>query len=918
MKNPVSKFVLFLFMAIALSQVSDAQKKDKGGKVSIPPPEKVTSVEGITEYRLQNGLKVLLFPDPSKSTITVNITYLVGSRHEGYGESGMAHLLEHLVFKGTPRHPNIPQELTARGARPNGTTWYDRTNYFETFSATEDNLRWALDLESDRMINSFIAKKDLDSEFSVVRNEFESGENDPGSVLMERVMSTAYLWHNYGKSTIGSREDIERVPIENLQAFYRKYYQPDNAVLLVAGKIDEAKTIQMVNEYFGVIPKPTRVLQPTYTVEPTQDGERHVTLRRVGDVQMTAAGYHIPAGGHADFPAVNLLSDILTNEPSGRLYQALVETKKASSVYGFAFALKDPGYAYYAAEVLKDKPLDEVTKIMHDVFDKQLKEKPVTQEEVDRAKNKYVKFFEQTYNNSERVGLTLSEYIAKGDWRLWFQYRDRLEKVTAEDVNRVAAAYFKPSNRTTGVFLPEASPERAVIPQAPDPAESLKGYTGRAALAQAEEFDPSPANIQSRSKTGTIAGGAKYTFLPKQTRGSSVNASITLYIGTENSMTNKSTVATLTAGMLRRGTSNYTFQQLSDALDKIKSSISISGNGQTVSVSIQSDKANFAEALRLTEEALRRPVFPETELEKMREEQLASIEQNRSEPQSIAFMTYGKMTNPYPAGHVRYNMDFDEQVAALKAVKISDIKQFYADFYNGSNAVAVVIGDFNESDALQALTAMVGNWSSKEAFERTPGKHFDIAPVSKKINTPDKANAMVRGGMNLPLRDDDADYVALMAGNYILGGGFLNSRLATRIRQKDGLSYGVGSFLQADSRDVTGAFGVFAIYNPGNSDKLLIAFKEEITRAVTEGFTEQELKDAVAGMLQSRNVSRSQDRELVGRMSSLLYNNRTMDWEDAIDKKLASLTVDQVNAAMKKWIDPSKMIMVEAGDFEKK
>jgi zinc protease len=230
--------------------------------------KKGASVEGITEYRLDNGLRVLLFPDQTKQTITVNVTYLVGSRHENYGETGMAHLLEHLVFKGTPRHPNIPKELTERGASPNGTTWYDRTNYFETFAATDDNLDWALDLEADRMVNSFISKKDLDSEFSVVRNEFESGENSPFRVTQQRMMAAAFEWHNYGKTTIGARSDIENVPIEKLQAFYRKYYQPDNAVLLVAGKFDEAKTLELVNQKFGVIPKPDRRLDPIYTIEP--------------------------------------------------------------------------------------------------------------------------------------------------------------------------------------------------------------------------------------------------------------------------------------------------------------------------------------------------------------------------------------------------------------------------------------------------------------------------------------------------------------------------------------------------------------------------------------------------------------------------------------------------------------------------
>src|SRR5688500_3165060 len=256
--------------------------------------QRVTSVEGITEYSLANGLRVLLFPDQSKATITVNVTYLVGSKHENYGETGMAHLLEHLVFKGTPNHPNIPQELTEHGARPNGTTWVDRTNYFETFNATEENLKWAIDLEADRMVNSYISKKDLDSEMTVVRDEFEAGEHSPLRLLMQRIMSTAYLWHNYGKSTIGSRADLENVPIERLQAFYKKYYQPDNAVVTVVGKIDEAKTLELINASFGVIPKPARQIDQTYTLDPTQDGERSVVLKRVGDTQVAMTAYHIP------------------------------------------------------------------------------------------------------------------------------------------------------------------------------------------------------------------------------------------------------------------------------------------------------------------------------------------------------------------------------------------------------------------------------------------------------------------------------------------------------------------------------------------------------------------------------------------------------------------------------------------------
>ncbi len=374
-------------------------------------PEKYTSVEGITEYRLPNGLRILLFPDPSKPTITVNITYLVGSRHENYGETGMAHLLEHLVFKGTPKHPNIPEELTKHGARPNGTTWLDRTNYFETFSATDENLEWALDLESDRMVNSFIAKKDLESEMTVVRNEFEMGENSPNSILEERILSTAYLWHNYGKSTIGCRADLENVPIDRLQAFYRNYYQPDNAILLIAGKFDEKKALGLITKYFAPIPRPNRTIQKTYTLDPTQDGERSVTLRRTGDIQIAAAAYKICAGTHPDFPALEMLISILAEDGTGRLYKALVDTKKASSVTGYGFPTKEPGYMYFATEVRVQQSLDSARQIFLATLDSAAKQ-PVSKEDVERARTALLKIINLTLNSADRVGLQLSEYMA--------------------------------------------------------------------------------------------------------------------------------------------------------------------------------------------------------------------------------------------------------------------------------------------------------------------------------------------------------------------------------------------------------------------------------------------------------------------------------------------------------------------------
>ncbi|MDJ1501910.1 pitrilysin family protein [Xanthocytophaga agilis] len=891
-------------------------KPTSGTTAKVSAPVKVTSVEGITEYALSNGMKVLLFPDQSKQTITVNITYLVGSRNENYGETGMAHLLEHLVFKGSTKHPNVAQELTAHGCNPNGTTWLDRTNYFEVFQATDENLNWALDMESDRMVNSFIAKKDLESEMTVVRNEFEMGENYPSNILMQRTVSSAYLWHNYGNSTIGARADIEKVPIDRLKAFYRNYYQPDNAILLVAGKFDEAKTLKLVNEKFGVIPKPTRKLQTTYTDEPTQDGERLVSLQRTGDVQALCAVYHIPAGAHADFPACEVMTELLTDEPSGKLYKSLVETKKASYVYGYNFALREPGVAVYNAGIRLESSLDSAKNIFVKTLNDFAKYTP-SQEEVDRIKNKMSKNAELTLNSPEDFGINLSEYIAQGDWRLFFYTRDQIQKVTPEDVHRVAQNYLKPSNRTLGEFIPTKNPDRAEIPVAPDIASLLKDYKGGEAIAQGEVFDPSPSNIESRTKRETV-GGVKMALLSKKTRGNSVNAQLVLKFGDINSLQNKGIVGSQVVSMLMRGTEKHTRQQIQDELDKLKARVYVYGGADKCVVNIETLRENLPAVLKLVSEFIQTPNFPVEEWEKLKQEKLAQIEEQKSDPQSIAYTELNRYINPFPKSDPRYNFTFDEQIAELNALTIDQIKQFHKDFYGASNANLAISGDFDEKEIKDLVTQSLANWKSPKPYSRLTRTYQDIAAINKSFETPDKANAMFFAQVKLPINDNDPDYPALLLGNEILGGGFLNSRLATRIRQKDGISYGVGSYAFADqSEDKIGGWGAYAIYAPENAGKLEVAFQEEIKKVLTEGFTKQEIEEAKKGWLQNNQVSRAQDGYIAGKLEDNLTYNRTFKWDEEFENKVKALTPEQINAIMKKYIDPSKISIVKAGDFEK-
>jgi zinc protease len=879
--------------------------------------EKVASVEGITEYRFPNGLRVLLFPDPTKSNITVNVTYMVGSRHEDYGETGMAHLLEHLMFKGSKKHPNIMKELQDRGARPNGTTWFDRTNYFETFTASEENLDWALSLEADRMVNSFIAQKDLDSEMTVVRNELEAMENDPAAILQERIFSTAYLWHNYGKSTIGARSDLENVPIERLQAFYRHFYQPDNAVLVVAGRIDEGKALAMAHKHFGPIPKPERQLRRTYTAEPAQDGERAVTLRRVGDVQAVGALWHVPPGSHEEFPAMDMAMDMLGDAPSGRLYRALIDTKKAAQVSAYAYQLRDPGVVLAMAQVRLEQPLEPARKAMLDTVD-EIRAKPFTEEELERQRTKWLRNYELMLNNSEHVALNLSEWQAMGDWRLMFVQRDRIKNLTLAQVQKAAERYLIEANRTVGVFIPDKAPVRAEIPPAPDVAALVRNYQGQPTVAQGEEFDASPGNIDQRTVRADLEGGLKLSFLEKKTRGGQVQAALALHFGDEQSLKGQDMAAAFAGLMLMRGTVNKTRQQIRDEIDRLKAQVMVTGGAGLASARITATRENLPAAIALAAEMLKQPSFPAEEFEKAKQERLAQLESMKSEPQMRAVEAIQKHLMPYSRGDARYVETVEEQIESIHALTLDRVKEFHQGFYGASNGEAAIIGDFDAEAAKKQLAELFGGWKSPKPFTRLARSYHKAEAKAQTLEFADKANAMWVAGMQVKVNDTDADYPALLLGNFILGGGGVNSRLFARIRGKEGLSYGVGSNLQVMPKDDASVFFAFAICAPENAPKVEASFRDELKNVLEKGYTPAEVEAAKKSWMQGRQVSRANDGELIGRINNHRFWNRTMAFDSDLEAKVMALTAEQIRAAMVKHFDPAGLSIVRAGDFKKK
>ena len=896
------------------------------------PPRKIASVEGITEYQYDNGLRLLVFPDNSQSKVTVNLTVMVGSRHEGYGETGMAHLLEHLVFKGTPTHTNVPKALQEHGASFNGSTSVDRVNYYETMAASDENLEFALRLEADRMMNSFIRKSDLDSEMTVVRNEFERGENSPDRILGQRIESAAFDWHNYGKSTIGNRSDIERVPIENLQAFYKKYYQPDNVVVIVAGKFEEAKALELATKYFGSIPRPTRKLDKAWTEEPAQDGERSVTLRRVGDLASVGVAYHIPSGSHEENPPLQVLANILSTRPSGRLYKSLVETKKATSASAFAGREHDPGLFFVDATVPKGGSPEEVRDLLI-ASAEEAATKGVTDEEVNRAKQQILKARERAATDTAQIGVALSEWAAQGDWRLYFLFRDRIEQVTPQQVQLAAAKYLQRNNRTVGMFLPTDKSERIAVPPTPDVAAMVANYKGRAALAEGEIFDPEPAYIESRVKRTELPEGIKVTLLPKKSRGEEARLTLTLRYGDENSLKGFETAAGYLDDLMLRGTKKLSFQQFRDELDKLGATLGTGGGGGrrgggrrgggggggglgSVSFSIQAKRDTMPAVLELLHQVLREPLLPKDEFEIMKRERIAGLEQSKTEPAMLAPRLLQRTLNPYSKDDIRYTPTIEESIERAKSVTYEQVTQLYRDYLGSQSGELTLVGDFDETACLKVLEKTLAGWKAGKAYARVASPIKSQVPASQHtINTPDKANATFTAGLLFPMSDDDPDYPALLMGNYILGSGTLSSRLGTRVRQKEGLSYGITSSLGVSSQDERASFSISAIVNPANLPKLQVCAMEEVDKLLRDGVTAEELDKAREGYLQAMKVGRSSDGALAGSLNGLRYLDRTMLWDADLEKKISTLTPEQVGAALRRHIDPKKLTIVNAGDF---
>ncbi|MDO8541388.1 MAG: pitrilysin family protein [Opitutaceae bacterium] len=918
----------------------------------------VQNAGNITEYRLPaNDLGVLLFEDHSAPVLTFMVTYKVGSRNEVTGTTGATHLLEHLMFKGSRNfHPGIGKGFDTMmdkiGGINNATTWLDRTNYYENLPS--DHLELAVQLEADRMRDLLLREEDRKPEMTVVRNEFERGENDPVESLEKEINSAAFIAHPYHHSTIGWRSDIEKVPIEKLREFYDTFYWPNNATITVIGDFQPANALRLIKRYFGGIPRAPKPIPTLYTEEPAQMGPRRVIVKRPGEVGVVEIAYKVPRALHADHPPLAILAAVLSEGKTSRLYRALIDPNvaiNADASKGFfhddtlftVSAMLAPGITHEQAEKTL---LAELEKVKRD---------GVTGAEVSRAINKLLAAIAYQRDGSFAIAGQINEHIAVGDWTGYMTLLDRLKAVSAVDLQRVAKAYFNEDQSTTGWFIPQAEP-----PAGGKSAGAVRGSGARPLLARSDGAppnslrgpyyyrDPAPAGeavdgsspqrihgvhppapgsraADSGPPAGGAAAGEAALVAPRVRRRTLAGLDVlTLKTSIKDVVTirgvlnagdvfnsrENSALADLTAGMIDKGTVKRDKFAVAEVLEQTGATLGFGASSHTVGINGKCLRKDLPLVLGLVAEQLRTPRLDPEEFAKLKKQFAGRHKRQMEDTDYRAESAFARAI--FPAGHANRPPPDDRYLADIDAATLEQLKAFHAANYGPAGARLLIVGDVEDAAIDRAITEGFAGWKGGHPLPPSPKVPALTGPRTEKVNMPGKTSVSFVVGQPSGLRYTDPEYQALNMATSVLGSGFFSARLLDIIRNREGLTYSIGSILTYDTYH-DGAWYIEGTFAPELLEQGAASTWRELRRFCQEGLTPAELETFKVTLTGSYKVALATTGGLAGTLLNALQRGYGPEWVDEFPRRLQALTLEQVNAAIRKHLNPENMVVVMAG-----
>ncbi|MBP9906328.1 MAG: insulinase family protein [Rhodoferax sp.] len=889
----------------------------------------VKTVGAIDEYTLQsNGLQVLLLPDHTSPTLTFMVTYRVGSRNEVTGTTGATHILEHLMFKGTRQRPNsspdnVKQLLERTGARYNATTWLDRTNYYENVGS--EHLATIVALEADRMRNLSLDDADRQSEMTVVRNEYERGENSPFQALYKEIFHTAFVAHPYHHSTIGHRSDIEKVSIDKLREFYDTFYWPNNATVSLVGDFQPPQALALIQRAFGVYPKSPRPIPAIYTEEPPQDGPRRVTVKRPGQLGLLAIAHKMPQATHADFAPVSLLSAILSDGKNSRLYKALTDKSLTTSVSGNPGFNADPSLHLLFLSLAPGASHEQVEKIALQEIER-IKKDGVSEAELQAAIAKSLASTAFDRDGSFAVAGNLNEAIAAGDWTLYYRVDESVRTTTAADIQRVARLYFNEDQSTTGWFVPTTA--GATAGAAPTDATALSlsppggigpnyyrtpGLDGMGAnAAQAGDASGGPTAVPVRIAAGTQRSRVAGIDLVRYATG--VKDVVTLHASLpagRAQVIGNPAVAALTSMLLDKGTLQQDKFAITQRLEAVGASLHFSAGVDTLSINAKCLKKDLPLVLGLMAEQLRTPALSADEFAKVKQQLAGGIKRSLENTDFRAADSFSRII--YPLGHPNRSTEPNQLLAAIETAQLDEVKAFHRAHYGPAHMTLVVVGDLADTNVPAEVEKVFTGWQGGSAPVRHAKAPSLGAAKVETVPVNGKTSVSVLLGQATGLGHQHPDALALRVATAILGSGFTGRLMAT-VRDQEGLTYGVSASMGSDSYN-QGDWRIGATFSPALLEKGLASTRRQLDLWFLEGVTAAEVDARKTNLIGSFQVALSTTDGLATTLLTAIERGYPLSWIDDYPAQIRALTPAQVNTAIKTYLQPQHMILVKAGSL---
>jgi zinc protease len=861
---------------------------------------------GISSYTLPNGFKIILIPFPSASNVRVELLVKTGSKLEGYGETGMAHLLEHMLFKGAGSRKNIKDDLTAMGASWNGTTTADRTNYFETLSSEPNKVDAVIQLEADRFIRAKFTKADLDSEMTVVRNELENSERNPSRLVFDALGRNSFVWHGYSRSTIGARTDIENTSYEALRAFHRKHYRPDNAALIVSGNFDYQRVLALATKQFAVAKNPSGIRQQNWTFDSPQALTQRSELFSSVGTTLTASAWKLPGVTERDTHALDLAAAAICDADWGSLRKDLV-VDRALAVSAYCYTSSDADYGRFIAIAKAGQEADA------EVLSKQLVQhiqdaasKGVTQAQLERARVAELNEMERAFDSHESIARIVSEHEVAGDWRLMFWVRDLVKSLQLEEANAALRKWLVSINRSD-VLLRHVDKPAPVVISPPAPAVSrVDGKLWPSIFSKADPAPKSLMELAQATRTFNLDGDrAQASLISRKTQGNKVWFVFENDYGSEETLKDRRTACSAAGALIKFGGNGLTRDDLNRRMEELKANWNIGLSG----IYLEVPRENLLDAFALVFSVWANPLLPVQEFNSHKSGLIAYYESQLKNPVSLADNASSLRFDNFPAGHWSKPQTYASQIAQIKSLTYEEVKGCVRDFAKISHARVGVVGDVQESDvrAVWAKTAVSNK--AEIAYQRVPDpvapSAVDTTPI--RIEMPDTTNAKVTGSAVVALNRKSKDFPALQIAVEVIGGN-ASSWIWKELREKEGIAYSTGMGINGSMLDERTTIMVYATSASGQADKAMEKLKSVLQRVLSDGLTDADIARAKKTWAERRKAYLGKESNFASTMADALSDGYDFMARVQFDKAIEQVTATQAIEVLRKYLSNTPMV----------